>query len=569
MFNRAWVLERHNEEQRALGYRIRRDRLEAAFNAPWQTAEGPAEPPAGTSEIKQAVAFYAAAYYQPGDEDAEFGRDCGPLAETAEKASLFLGLCKEQTGDTIPDDELERRRRDARQLMDQGHEICGRLQAGGFAAYRQDRFSLWHYYVHSGHLEKIPSFRRVIINPVIAQMTRFRMLSNVEFFMQKHLHCRLWTFTSGLRCNVLDVRGRVQELHRRLSQLNSKRFMREAGVSIVFRSTELGTPKMFHVEHSGEIESENGEFFFHPHAHTLANFDKHLTRKQFGDLLKSVKSFWRHHWDDAGEIQDARELCKYVTKPSEVLKLKSDTLVRLAEATRRLKLCCPMGILRDEIKGRRARGRRIVTARTPDGPILREVLDWNRVGPATAEEKHRAAARRLDSGDDRPMTRVVSRLLPAIGPAGVKEPRAVIMTNEALEVAKLRQHPAIAPMIACSAAEFAAGLAIRVHTCTPTVLPGFDVSTFSAWRPPPCESIAEFFSLPTTYSPQKYPANQTATGEYWANVRFGNEIGNKRVKLGRSWVSKAGTVRVDIEPGQGFRPGVSVDTQQIIMGALA
>jgi hypothetical protein len=566
---RAWILERHRDDEQRVARALYRDRMAAACAAPWATDEGPAERPAGRSEIAAAVEAYAAAHYQPGDDDIEFGSDPTPLFETAERASLYLGLCKEQTGDTIPDDELEKRRRDARRLLQQAHDISAALERGGFPAYRTEGFSLWHYYVHSGHLEKIPQFRRVIINPVIAQSTRFKMLSNVEFFMQKHLHCRLWTFTSGIRCNVLQLRERIQYLHRRLSQLNAQPFMRNAGVSIVFRSTELGTPKLAGAPDSGLISCEDGVFFFHPHAHTLTLFRKHLTRKQFGDLLSSVKTFWGHHWDDGGEIDDGRELVKYCTKPGEVLKLDTETLVALARETSRLKLVSPMGILRDEIKARRGAGKRVIRTRTPDGPVLREVLDWNRVGPSTDEEKDRAAAQKLDSRDGRPVTRVVSRLLPAIGPAGVKEPRAVIMTNEALDVALLRRHPAIAPMIACSAAEFSAGVAIRVHTCTPTVLPGLDVSTFSAWKPPDPGSIAEFFGVSMSKPTPILPNIPEKTGPKEGDrVTVAIRAGYVReITLGRAWVSKAGTVRFDIAPGDGFRPGVSVDHSQILMGA--
>lgn len=517
-----WVEKKAAYDDYRVERAIRSSKLKAAYAMPWTGQEliGPVKPE--PTEMQAAVWAYRDAYrakhYQQGDDNPDAAQtaagaiierwnligmkvvelsDLGETerverleSDTMAKGSLYLGLCKQQTGETIPDDILEERRSNAVKLIDLSHEIAGRLESQGFEAYRKDQFSLYHFYVHSNHLERIPAFRRVIIVPHVAAMTRNQMLSAAEFFVENHRFCRFWTFTSGRRCKVLEIRQRVKDMHRKLSKLNNQAFMLDAGIEIVLRSTELGTPEektdCSTWNNFGEIEEEDGEFYFHPHAHCIVALHKGFINKEKWDLvLKSVWDFWGDQWDDGSVISEVRECLKYVTKPGEMLKLPAATLAELALQLRRLKLAQPMGALADEIKAREANKLRIIRTSTPDGPVLREVFNWNLMPALTDEMKDRIAAEKLSGKKERPFTRVVSRMLPAIGPAGVKEPRVMIMTNETLKVASLRAHPAIAPVIACSQDEFFAGLAIRVHTCTSTVLPGLDILELSSWKPPP------------------------------------------------------------------------------------
>jgi hypothetical protein len=571
---RAWIAERHREEEKRLARTLWRDRMEAALAAPW--AKDPAIPKRSSAkpEIETAVEFFRDTHYEPGYSEADLSEiDPTPLIETRERASLYLGYCKKETGDTIPDDVLLEHRRADLLLDEQTAGLAQKLEAGGYQAYRRDGSRTFRVFVHSRHIEEIPPLRRVVILPSIAKKLRRKMLLNLEYFIQENEHCRMWTFTSGPRVNVLDLRERIQYLHRRISQLNAQPFMRDAGVSLVFRSTELGLPKLFHVEQFGEIEQENGEFFFHPHAHCLAKFSKYLHPNQFEKLLSDVKNFWGHHWDDAGEIHDANELCKYIVKPSTLLNVDQDTVVALARAVFRLKLCVPLGAFKDVFHVLKANSKQVISEPTHDGPVLRQILDWNKQIPLSVDVKHRIEAQRLSRKEGKPFTRIVARCRPQIGPMGVKEPVAIVVTNEGLPGQEFWQHPAIVAMIACSATEFAAGVAIRVHTCTPTVLPGLNVAEFSAWKPPNDDSIAAFFAvnpwksdpkcIPDAYSPQKNEENTPPKVGDRVTVRLGNGC-VRRMTIARVWCTKAGTIRLDAEPGEGFRPGMSVDLNQVL-----
>jgi hypothetical protein len=465
------------------------------------------EPPPSSAgdDLAYRAAFVASTFYTAGDgpndsPDPITGSEvetCELYRETAAKASLYLGLCKAETGLSLPDDVLEKRRRELRDLKTQTFELADRLEASGYAAYRQTPFSLWHFYVHSRHLERIPNFRRVHVLPYVSAMIRAPMLSSVESFLERNPFCRFWTFTTGARCAVLDVRERLRYLHRKISTLNGQPFMKSAGLEIVFRSSELGSPETRPdgsiCGAGGSLERENGQVFFHPHAHCIVLPKKgYISPRRWDGIIKNVWRFWVHHWDAGASVANARECVKYVTKPGDMLKLSGEELAALAAQLRRMKLVQPSGILADEIAGRKLRGERLIRIKTPDGRVFKSVPDWNRQRKQTEEEKHAAAARKLSAEKPDPQTRIVARLLPAIGPAGVKEPRVIVMTSGALDVALLCRHAAVGPLIEATRAEFLAGVRIRVHTCTSTVLPGLEVDAISSWKPPDGAELAGF-----------------------------------------------------------------------------
>lgn len=388
----------------------------------------------------------------------------------------YLALCKEQTGDSVSDETLKKFRESSKELLDQSHAIADKMLRAGFNPYRETPFGLYRYYIHSQHVEKLPGFRRCVFIPYVAKQVRGPMLSALEYWLERHPFARFWTFTSGMRVTLSGVRDRAQDLHRRLSELNAQPFMRRAGARLVFRSTELGTPETnargHVVSNNGLIETdEDGQFYFHVHAHCVVELTKGpLHGKKWERLLQDVHGFWKHNWDDGGSVRGADECCKYVTKPGEMLKLSGADLVALQAQLSRLKLCQPMGSLAEEIKARKNPDcpLRLVRKRTPDGPVFREVKNWNRHNTRTRTEKHMDAAARLEMRGNSEACRVVARSVPAIGPCGVSEPRVTVMTTR-WDAAAVQRNPFVTRLVEHTANEFWAGHAIRVHTCTSTV----------------------------------------------------------------------------------------------------
>jgi hypothetical protein len=423
---------------------------------------------------------------------SELGNELSEIAAryANEAQSAYQAICREETGTVIPPERIKETEKAASELLAQSHAIAAKMVSAGFNCYRDTPFCLFRYNIHSGHVEKLPAFRRICFIPYVAQSVRAQVLAAVESLLERHLFARFWTFTSGRRVPLRNLRPRIQWLHRRISELNAADFMRDAGAEIVFRSTELGTPETdsrgsFRGNNAGTIErNDKGTLFFHVHAHCVVILKKgRISPGNWEHLLRKVHEFMKRQWDDGGSIRDARECCKYVTKPGEMLKLTGSELVELQAQLSRLKLVQPMGLLAEEIKARREKGLRLVKRPTPEGRVFAEVRDWNRHGKQTGTEANFEAAQKLGKVRREEVLRIVARLLPASGPAGVKEPRVVVMATTWDEVA-VRNHPLVARMIQDTAEEFQRGLAIRVHTCTPTVGETRSLSFADSLAPP-------------------------------------------------------------------------------------
>jgi hypothetical protein len=377
----------------------------------------------------------------------------------------------------MPEDKLREKNAAAAELLNQSHAIAAKMREAGFECYRETPFDLVRYYLHSRQIESLPNFRRTCFIPYVAQCIRAPMLSALEFFLEKNPFCRFWTFSSGLRVRLSMIRDRTDWMHAKLKELNAQPFMKAAGVRMVFRSTELGTPETNangDTLDGGEIErAADGQLYFHVHAHVVVELTKgFIAPKQWSALVGKVGAFWPAWWGEGGAIRNARECCKYVTKPGEMLKLDGGELVALQEQLFRAKLVHPMGSLAAEIKQRKEEKKRLVKKRTPDGRVYYAVKDWNKHARRTRLEANADAAAKLVPIPARGAVRVVSRGLPRFGAAGVAEPVATVMfMRGSWNEATVRAHPLIAPVITATVHEYFAGVAIRVHTRTSTVGP--------------------------------------------------------------------------------------------------
>jgi hypothetical protein len=428
------------------------------------------------------------------DEIGLFGEDAAAAAELSREDRAFafsahgefLALCKERTGDILPDDVLAKSRARAAEILRQSVEIADKMREAGFQCYRETPFELTRYFVHSREVECLPSFRRICFIPVVAQACRGPILAALEFFLSCNPFCRFWTFTSGLRVKLSGVRDRAQWLAAKIKELNRQKFMREAGVRIVFRTTELGTPETDesgNVRDGGEIErDEDGQLYFHVHAHCVVEMaGGFIAPEKWSALVAKVGKFWPYWWGEGGAVRSAKECCKYVTKPGEMTKLSGAELVELQSQLSRLKLVQPMGSLAAEIKAREAAGKRLVKRETKEGRVFFAVRNWNKHTRRTSAEAAQDAVGRITAKPARREFRVVSRGTPRFGAAGVAEPVVTVMgIRGTWNESAVRAHPLVAPLIRATVHQFDAGAAMKragaavgisVHTRTPTAEP--------------------------------------------------------------------------------------------------
>ncbi len=438
----------------------------------------PAQTPVSSDDERELV-FDGRHLFRRGDADET---PTAPVEETPDYQftqrveGVYEAICRDETGRTDDPEAVEERLEERNTLKAQSHEIARKLIEAGKEAYRNEAWCLWVYHVHTKHLETLPKFRRICLLPYVAAMVRAGHLRALEYWLQRHPHCRFWTFTSGKRCYVEDLRERLNALHRKLSALNAYLKRRGYPVEIVFRSSELGTVEgQRYDENAGCIGRDaSGRALYHPHAHCVVWLKQgRLPAWRWTALLSDVWTFWGDNWQDGdehgGPIRNPRECVKYVFKPGEIAALTSDELSALHDALFRMKLVQPMGELKRELKVRDAAGMTLVKQRTRDGAVWREEKDWNKHLPKDADDRRLAAALRLDSkGVD--MCAVVARLVPAIGPLGVSEPRVVVMGTR-WDGEAVASHPLVRRIVQHTRERFSASL-IRVHTGTPTVTDG-------------------------------------------------------------------------------------------------
>ena len=459
--------------------------------------------------------------------------------DRAEKA--FAQAVEDETGLCVEEHDWRERMAERAELLRQSHVIANKLECGGTQAYRTDEYQMHIVSIFSGHVEQIPGFRRICFLPAVAAMVRAQKLAALEYFLERHPFCRFWTFTGGKRVPLSGLRERVENLHARLNELN-KELRRRYGAELVFRATELGsveTPasagrararreaRAAHrkaveaakaagqplpvwtraketqfADEAGRLDRDEatGELLFHPHAHCVLRLPCRLEKETWAEMLRFVWEFWGDHWDDGAIIKDAREACKYVTKPGEMANLEPAELCALEKALHGLRLVTPMGVLKKEIRARKDAGETLRRFRTPEGMVWRVVEDHNRQLSTTDEEKdfnrekrrqdrldyldaklrvvspagelvcvgrpHAGAPKRRSSA---PLCRVVARCVPAAVASPLKEPRVVVMaTRGAFSMETVRNHPLTVKLWNQGIQAWQAGRAIRVHTGTST-----------------------------------------------------------------------------------------------------
>lgn len=428
-----------------------------------------------------------------GDADETPADQLGQTPDAAfyrNAEAVFDSICRSETGVSAEADFGEFTAEERQTLKAQSHAIAVKLVESGREAYRHDMWNLFVYHLHTRHLEELPKFRRVCLLPYVAAMVRAGHLRALEHWLQRHRFCRFWTFTSGERCKVEDLRARLTELHGRISDLNAYLKKRGYPVQIVFRSSELGTVETCrNDERAGLLGRcpETGVPLYHPHAHCVAWLPNgRLEDWRWKAMLEDIHAFWGDNWKDGakdkpGPIRNPKECVKYMLKPGEVAALSPDELGALHDALFMLKMVQPMGELALEIRARRNAGLTLVKmpSENGEGALWQEIVDVNKGrSRRSADPKHDADSKALESGfrlDSKgaAFTAVMARLVPAFGPLGVKEPRLIIATNGARpDMDAVRRNPMVQRITAETRPAFAAAF-INVHKGTATVTTPF------------------------------------------------------------------------------------------------
>lgn len=314
-------------------------------------------------------------------------------------AAAYDAVCANLTGSILPDSAFEKLR--ARRVQQNAKSIelaralesTGRFEDRPFFYGENHPDSVTVIGLESGAVVPIPALRRVNFFPAIAAGNRAKMLRDVEHFIACHpRRSRMYTMTRGPRVAIhrVTLRRDFSAFNRRLSKLAHK-LRKELGVSMQWAGNELGSP-----------EWVDGQMTVHLHAHILVTEPESMNPKKRAKIRRKIWRLVTNHttgekaiWDDAGEIQNAREFVKYPVKDADLDKILREAgpgvLADLYEALRGMKICRPMGELR-RIRGeRRKSARRITAFNRHDGRCLEETADWNAAKrPLAGPKRHKA-----------------------------------------------------------------------------------------------------------------------------------------------------------------------------------
>lgn len=339
-----------------------------------------------------------------GSRDSATGTDgCGQLSKGER---VYLKIVENESGREIPAEAYEKKKAERDLLISQSIHIADMLESVGVKAYGESNLTIVG--LLTGIEEPMIAFRNIVFIPAVAKRKRNRLLGDLEYFIQNNRFSRMWVFTSGARCAIEEVADRIKEVHRRISKLNAKPFMKAAGISIVFRATELGS-----------LERVDGKPTFHIHCHAIIHLDRKLPNESWSLLLGKVREWWKFHFADAKQIQMAREACKYVVKPGDLLNLTGNELKALYDQLFKLHLVQALGPLRDQKKNREDTDQRFHRVNTPLGNKLETIPNWNTRPPASDTPSEGSA----------PDDMVLATLTPAAYFSRITEPAAIVMNR--------------------------------------------------------------------------------------------------------------------------------------------
>ena len=162
----------------------------------------------------------------------------------------------------------------------------------------------------TGQHMQLQAFRNTVFLPTIAQRNRIPYLNNVTYYLENNRHAqkfaRYAVITSGHRCSIDELQGRLRWFHRKLSKLIFE-LRSKYNIEVLVRVTEITV-----------TEEEDGNWSFHPHANVLY-VPPFLGEKWEKDVLPFIHGFMGTHWMDCGRIREIREVIKYCFKPDDIL----------------------------------------------------------------------------------------------------------------------------------------------------------------------------------------------------------------------------------------------------------
>lgn len=295
------------------------------------------------------------------------------------KDTDFLSICRDNTGDVLSEDAENEYVKRQNEVTGASWRTAHRLEKLGIPVFKRLTHPTVRIGLHSHMIEEMPMFRGINFLPSVAKVKRAPMLRHLEYYIRKRekhekagrgaacKRFRMWVVTSGKRCDTGYIKKRFKWLNTHIRKLRDKKWFKNRGIEIIFRSNEIGSAKY----------DDNGTLTFHPHSHLIVEVTRRIPKKQYSALLSRLHSYFGTHFKDAGRIRDIKEACKYCVKPFELDGMPDFALGMIYDQLFRSHLVQPMGNLKEEKNEIIESGDRLQRHNTESGPVLRRVANWN------------------------------------------------------------------------------------------------------------------------------------------------------------------------------------------------
>ena len=247
-------------------------------------------------------------------------------------------------------------------LRQQTEQMADILAKGGFDA-RGDGMTLVG--LVTGHPIPVPGWANLNILPLVAAPKRDQQARESEYYLSRHpkgQYARYAVITGGERVPAFGALGdALAALERRISKMAHD--LRKLDVEVVVSALEFtrvrGDERIWGARtkrwglplcERDRDRCKTDENYYHPHANLIYISLRQFTKAHWKAILRHIRRRVRAHWRDCGRIEDTRGVCKYPTKPADLLgpdkEISPQEMCWLAGELHRAKLFNPLGDFR-------------------------------------------------------------------------------------------------------------------------------------------------------------------------------------------------------------------------------
>ncbi|RVO61810.1 hypothetical protein [Sinorhizobium meliloti] len=263
----------------------------------------------------------------------------------------------------------------------------------------------------TGVVEHQRVYRAVRFLPTVAGRDRRGIVNGLKLFISGHPNSRYFRYAVMTCAQPVPVGGDLRTVIRGLSRRISKwshEARKKYGIEALYRGIEFTRATAAERDAAAHARGETSDLseeygadtvLYHVHANVLYWPTRNIA-KLWPEFLRFTHHATDAWWKDNGRVEKVEEIVKYCSKPADTLAASDDELVWLYQATRRLKICQPLGVFKLWLAELEKAGEKVVRVRDGRGDgRLRRVLKRGRKPPEPVDEYLEAKKAEQEAGE--------------------------------------------------------------------------------------------------------------------------------------------------------------------------